>query len=429
VRVFLYVACVLDGECLASLTELQGLVDELGSATLENMRWTAGLLSRAATMWPLLPNIPRPLAELMSLGVGFIPVVGDLYDLVSGLTGYDPITGERLPEWARAVAIGAAFVPLVSASGLRYADDALGYADEALDFEQDVGRFIRRGCSFSAETQVATSEGAQAIAQVEVGEHVLAYDEATGATGYFTVTATLVHLDPVVVYLTLDDETIETTPEHPFYVIESAPWLTPWKVVGHWVAAGELEVGDPVRRSDGSTGVVQAVVIVAQPRAMYNLTVADAHSFFVGEQQWLVHNACIVDYGEIVGALKRRTGMIAELSSSLPMGTEAIKSIIPPGFDQLPTDNRARGHLLARLLGGSGSEPENLVALYQNPVNNKVMRSVERQIRRAVDAGETVIYQAIPIYKETELAPIGVTIEAVGSKGLEIALSILNRLP
>ena len=31
VRVFLYVACVLDGECLASLTELQALGEELGS--------------------------------------------------------------------------------------------------------------------------------------------------------------------------------------------------------------------------------------------------------------------------------------------------------------------------------------------------------------------------------------------------------------
>ncbi len=29
VRVFLYVACVLDGECLASLTELQALGEEL----------------------------------------------------------------------------------------------------------------------------------------------------------------------------------------------------------------------------------------------------------------------------------------------------------------------------------------------------------------------------------------------------------------
>jgi YD repeat-containing protein len=113
-RAFLYVACVLDGECLASLTELQGLADELGSATLENLRWTAGLLSRAATMWPLLPNI-----------------------------GYDPITGERLPEWARAVAIGAAFMPLVSTSQLRLADDVAGLVNHANDVDDPILRCIR----------------------------------------------------------------------------------------------------------------------------------------------------------------------------------------------------------------------------------------------------------------------------------------------
>ncbi len=141
---------MLDGECLASLTELQGLGEELGSSTLESMRWTAGLLSRAATMWPLLPQIPRPLAELMSLGVGFVPVVGDLYDLVSGLTGYDPLSGERLPEWARAVAIGAAFVPLLSGKDLRIAGEALEWSDEAVagyrsftrdNFRENLSRF------------------------------------------------------------------------------------------------------------------------------------------------------------------------------------------------------------------------------------------------------------------------------------------------
>ena len=151
-RVFLYVACVLDGECLASLTELQALGEELGSATLESMRWTAGLLSGAAGVWPLLPNIPRPLAEMLSLGVGFIPVVGDLYDLVSGLTGYDPLTGERLPEWARAVAIGAAFVPLISGKDLRIAGEALEWSDEAVagyrsftrdNFRENLSRFTR----------------------------------------------------------------------------------------------------------------------------------------------------------------------------------------------------------------------------------------------------------------------------------------------
>ena len=32
--------------------------------------------------------------------------------------------------------------------------------------------------------------------------------------------------------------------------------------------------------------------MVQQPQVMYNLTVAEAHTFFVGDGQWLVHNHC-----------------------------------------------------------------------------------------------------------------------------------------
>ena len=82
--------------------------------------------------------------------MGFIPVVGDLYDLYCGLTGYDPITGERLPEWAQALAIGAAFLPLVSGKDLRIAGEALEWSDEAVagyrsftrdNFRENLSRF------------------------------------------------------------------------------------------------------------------------------------------------------------------------------------------------------------------------------------------------------------------------------------------------
>ncbi|MCE7989405.1 MAG: hypothetical protein DYG89_50275 [Caldilinea sp. CFX5] len=119
---------------------------------------------------------------------------------------------------------------------------------------------------------------------------LLAFNEATGATGYYTVTAVMVHIDPTIVHLTIDGETIETTPEHPFYVMESAPWLATGETQGRWVDAGELHVGDAVRQADGTTGIVQGVVVVQRSQPMYNLTVAVAHTFFVGEQQWLVHN-------------------------------------------------------------------------------------------------------------------------------------------
>jgi intein/homing endonuclease len=63
-----------------------------------------------------------------------------------------------------------------------------------------------------------------------VGDYVLAYDEASGAVGFYPVTAVWVHEDPVILLLTIDGEVVETTPEHPFYTED-----------GVWVAAGALE--------------------------------------------------------------------------------------------------------------------------------------------------------------------------------------------
>ena len=48
---------------------------------------------------------------------------------------------------------------------------------------------------------------------------------------------------------------------------------------------------------DGSYGIIQAIRLVVRPAVMYNLTVADAHTFFVGKAGWLVHNACPI-YGK-----------------------------------------------------------------------------------------------------------------------------------
>ncbi|MEZ4868012.1 MAG: polymorphic toxin-type HINT domain-containing protein [Caldilineaceae bacterium] len=147
-------------------------------------------------------------------------------------------------------------------------------------------------CSFSAETPVTTSDGSTPIATIEVGDQVLAYDEGLQQTGYYTVTAVMAHEDPLVVWVTINGETLSITPDHPFYAMASAPWLALGETMGRWQAAGYLVVGDHIRRANGQTGVVQAVQVVQEPQMMYNLTVAEVHTFFVGEQGWLVHNQC-----------------------------------------------------------------------------------------------------------------------------------------
>ncbi len=166
---------------------------------------------------------------------------------------------------------------------------ASGLADDVDTGVSAIGGSCKN--SFSANTVVATKEGEEPISEVELGEQVLAWDETTGQTGYYTVTATISHIDPVIVRLTLDDEEIETTPEHPFYTEERG-----------WVDAAKLTVGEHVRQSDGELGVVTVVRLEQRTQRMYNLTVAVAHTFFVGDEQWLVHNTNCPEVAEALTA-------------------------------------------------------------------------------------------------------------------------------
>lgn len=59
----------------------------------------------------------------------------------------------------------------------------------------------------------------------------------------------------------------------------------------HWVGAGHLVIGDKLKLADGRTGSVVNVTTQAKTQEMFNLTVDTAHTFYVGINGWLAHNA------------------------------------------------------------------------------------------------------------------------------------------
>ena len=175
-----------------------------------------------------------------------------------------------------------------------------GGFDEAYSFGSNC---FRKGFnSFTPSTSVRTLTGLVAIGALTVGTPVLAFNESTQQNGYYPITAVHRNLDPALTYLSLKDgrtgqpEAVTTTPEHPFYVQTQADTQTRPKPVGHedlnshWVGAGHLQIGDKIREADGSVGTVANVVTVQQTQEMFNLTVDTAHTFYVGDKGWLVHN-------------------------------------------------------------------------------------------------------------------------------------------
>ena len=126
-------------------------------------------------------------------------------------------------------------------------------------------------------------------------------------------------------------------------------------------------------------------------------------------------------------ALGRSTGASATITREmLRTGTKASQSVKVAGYGGRAA-RHGKGHLIGRLLGGSGDDARNLTTLYQNPANTPVMSGFERQIARAVEGGQTVRYQVTPIYRGSELVPRAVTLSARGSGGFRLNVTVLNK--
>lgn len=55
------------------------------------------------------------------------------------------------------------------------------------------------------------------------------------------------------------------------------------------------------------------------------------------------------------------------------------------------------------------------------------MRDFESSVRLAVERGEVIRYQAIPVYNGNNLMPSGVTLKARGINGFSLDVTIVNK--
>ncbi|HCY51103.1 MAG TPA: hypothetical protein DHU65_00155 [Clostridiales bacterium] len=144
---------------------------------------------------------------------------------------------------------------------------------------------IKPSACFIAGTLIATCYNTfKCIEDVHVGDYVLSYSENDRTVSRQKVIDTFSKEVYQTIGLTIDGGYIETTYNHPFY----SP------VYNCWVEAGSLRVGDYVVDSDGNSQVVQETKInsFTHPVTVYNFTVENNHTYFVGEREVLVHNEC-----------------------------------------------------------------------------------------------------------------------------------------
>ena len=136
------------------------------------------------------------------------------------------------------------------------------------------------GC-FVAGTLVSSKQGLIPIEKITAGDYVYAYNEESSDVELQKVIKTFVHQEKELLIIHLEDSEMITTKIHPFWTKEKG-----------WISAGDLEEGDIIRTKSNSYLTVFSIEtkLLNKPVFVYNIEVENAHTYFVGEEEILVHN-------------------------------------------------------------------------------------------------------------------------------------------
>ncbi|SMD27516.1 RHS repeat-associated core domain-containing protein [Kibdelosporangium aridum] len=205
--------------------------------------------------------------------------------------GYgEPMTDAQHLILETCAEIKVAGIPCAGINAMAYAEDG-DWASAAEAAAQMVGgkgpkKKSKESCSFTGETRVLMADGTtKPIAEVKVGDKVLAADPQSGHRAARTVTAVMVHEDRVLDLVTADGAKVTTTEDHPY-----------WNETDRqWQRADELDAGDHLATAAGDrVAFGQLRPETWRLAAAHNLTVAGLHTFYVlaGTTPVLVHNSC-----------------------------------------------------------------------------------------------------------------------------------------
>ncbi len=212
-----------------------------------------------------------------------INVMGTLYSIASTTYNVFQIaSGEKDMLTAREAGSAIILNMLGSAGG-----KVIGFFGKKV-----VQLYTKAGCtgkrnSFIAGTLVSTNDGIKPIEDIKIGDMVWAYDVESGQKSLQKI----VHLiegdgEQSLVDITLvTGEKITATDNHPFWVVDKADW----------VLAKYLDLTSLLLDINNNTlSIFKILERSTENTKVYNLTVNDDHTYYVGESTVLNHN-CTLD--------------------------------------------------------------------------------------------------------------------------------------
>jgi len=215
------------------------------------------------------------------------PIDDGLFRSEAGAADLFQFAGAELP-WPDATSL-AASAPLFGVSGTATAtdEDDSSYLPPVSVPTSSSDSFEIQPVCFAAGTPIVLADGAsRAIDQIQPGDVVLAVSDRQpdGAVEAKRVLEVYHNPPKRIVSLHVAGQEIRVTLEHPFYVRGKG-----------WVAASKLQPGDELRTPADRFVAVTSVEDRGDSVPVFNLHVAEHHTYFVGGGEWqfsiLAHNS------------------------------------------------------------------------------------------------------------------------------------------
>lgn len=177
-------------------------------------------------------------------------------------------------------------------------------------------REIRNACrmSFDGETLVSTENGLISIINIKIDDNVWAYNEQNKTTSLHRVT----HLrmsegtKELVDIALQNGEIITATTNHPFWSVD----------MQQWVKAGELTIENILFDIHEQNITIKEIERYTKDTKVYNLTIDNDHTYYVGINELLGHNAsCPID--KISGDYLKKKNIDAEEFKKEYLGRKA----------------------------------------------------------------------------------------------------------
>ncbi len=147
-----------------------------------------------------------------------------------------------------------------------------------------VSGIIKPTACFIAGTAITTVNGLKAIEQINVGDLVYSMNEDTKEVNVNMVSEVFVSNTKELTYININNQNIVSTPSHPYYSVNHNAWMK----------AEYLQKGDLVLDSNNNIQEIKNCYTKSLDEEIfvYNFTVENDHTYFVGIEQILVHNSC-----------------------------------------------------------------------------------------------------------------------------------------